>query len=296
MQIECDFRAYEQATSDVARGFELCCRKLFAEAASDLAVPETAIERVIVTDEQTFGKKVTEVQTALGRKHSYTDNAVHTAVAKTLPHITSGGNVVNTIVIRDFVVYDVCQASAGGSDFGNWDVEPQLYANVIYHEVGHCKDHLLRRNTEELPVYTDKTFKSAEFNRWGASMVLEELAACCHAAITITPQLYAKQVSETNSSLRKQLEWLKNEKLFFRVRQRNLVDMAIAATTTFWLVLREHAKLVGHVQGNTILPKIRPELWRTDDTRLGEIMDGFAAQLQGVNPTVILVANSSGPF
>ena len=58
--------------------------------------------------------------------------------------------------------------------------------------------------------------------------------------------------------------------------------MAVAASGTFWIVLREHAKLVGHVQGDATLPKTQPDLWRTNDTRLAEIMGGFTAQLQNL--------------
>jgi hypothetical protein len=282
MQFDFDFEAHRRAGRKFVYNFGECCRELFGNALGDLALSESAVERVIVTDEHSFGVRVKEMQTALGRKHSYTDNEVHKAVGKTLPRMRGDGTVTSTVVIRDFVVIGVCAATGDGLDFHDWGIDQQLFANVVYHELGHCKDHFLRKDAEEKPVYSDRTFKSAEFNLYGGSMVLEELAACCHAAASMTPQVYQRGVREANASATSMLEQLRKVKLRLRLGQCNLVDMAVAASLTFWVLLREHAKLVGHVLGNPGLPQAAPALWKTNDSRLRELMDGFAEQLRAL--------------
>lgn len=102
-----------------------------------------AVGKLVIADEGSFGPAVHELQTSAGRAPSYTDNDVHKAVAKTIA-LRDGGRTVNAIVVRDFVIGLIAEASQGGNDIAEWDDTGQLYFYALTHEVGHCKDNLLR--------------------------------------------------------------------------------------------------------------------------------------------------------
>jgi hypothetical protein len=147
MVIDLDSRGYKAADESTAR-LEECCKTLFENAVADLAVPATAIDKIIIADEKSFGTRVKEVQTALGRTYGHTDNDVRKAVAKTLPHADTDSAVTNTIIIRDNVFAEVCH-TPGGLEFKDRNIDQQVFIYIVYHEVGHCKDNVLRRNIEE---------------------------------------------------------------------------------------------------------------------------------------------------
>jgi hypothetical protein len=249
-------------------------------ALSIVDVSEESLETVVVADEKEFGPTIHQLQKEAGSAPDYTDNNTHKAVAKTIPR-RQGDHITSSIVMRDMVVAEVAPDAMRTNNVAEWGPDSQFYIYIFTHEVGHCKDNVLRPDHEEIPLQISGRFTIQQVARYYFPIVLSEFAACVHSAGAMSEAIHRRQISGWQRDVKDSLVRIKKCVLEYRRDNSKLQDLGYESAQSFWFIIVQYAKIIGSIIGNPGLDPTAPA-WITPSPEIEELLSKIDAGLEKI--------------
>ncbi len=245
-------------------------RTIIGSALSIVELSQDGLERVVITNRDGFGPAVHRLQEDAGQPLSYTDNDIHQAAAKTIAR-HEGDRIVSSIILSDFIVARVMEAAQKSYELDEWDHNGQFCFYIVAHEVGHCKDHILRPDDEETSLQTDGVFSIRQIAKYYQSILMGEFAACVHSAGAVTDGVHKAHVEAWRTDSQSLLDQVKKHMREYQADHSRLRFLAFSASQAFWVIILQYAKLIGSSIGNEDLDPTQPS-WITDDKEIEDVL------------------------
>lgn len=247
---------------------------LFGKFCDAMKIDAASIDKVILSDESSYGEAIRSIDE--NEKFTKRDSAL--GVGKTIPIFTDDGAVTNSIIVRleHFIAYlgGINQRENGVTNSFQKHIDQTHY--IFAHELGHCKDHNLRKNR---PLVSEeqlkKHFKIESFKNYQCYMLEGEFAASAHSAFAISPDFFKDQQAFFNGEIRKFINDLRPMKNGYDDTPEYISKIAYNATSVFWYSLIEHSKLVGSLLLNPNLSKEPISLWDDISPKSESVMREF---------------------
>ncbi len=216
------------------------------------AAPD-CIYQLIITNPDEFGSTIHRVQAENDRSLNYTNNELHVAAAKTIL-AKSGPPVSSIIIFRDNFM---AGALALFLNFDSPQTPEQIDENelcfyVLAHEIGHCKDHVLRENSADTELLEVSFQHIADYY---LDILLSELAACVHSAPAMTLSVFERIQTDWLSDSQKIIKEAYGNWYDYQLNNDLLGQSATNIAQGLWIVLLQYAKIVGSQIGNPHLPQ-----------------------------------------
>lgn len=220
------------------------------------------VEDVIVVEQPLFGDAVGRFD----KSRIYTNDRGLVAVGKCFAHLCDGHVRSSSIILSTSLVGGVMQAlQEHGSDTAKWRAEDRRNLYAIYHEFGHCMDHVQRPKTT--PDYTSRNEEGRflpptvpAICAFHFETLVPELMACAFSGIGYHESLFALDSEMNDQTVVRGLDALA---CMTRESELDMNRLFFEAAALFWFVLIQHAKFVGSMLGNSSLsPRTSGELWR----------------------------------
>ena len=253
-------------------------RTMLTSALSFVGACQDALEAVVITDDTEFGPTIHKLQTEAGLTTSYTNSDMHRAVAKTIAN-RQGDQISNSIVILDNIIAQVMTGAQTGEDIRLWDKDSQLCFYVLTHEIGHCKDNILRPNQEDVPLHVKGEFRVRQIAQYYRSILMSEFAACAHSATAVTDCLLQEEIRTWRTDAKEILSNIRKGVLKYQLDNEKLRDLAFLSAQGFWVILLQHAKIIGFVIGNAELDQT-PPLWIDENSEIQELFAKSTKELR----------------
>ena len=251
--------------------------------------PADCIESIIIGDETEFAAAIQLLQKENGLQPGYTKDLMFQAVGKTIPLHRSGKNNSSIIFL------DNCMAEIMGDlmkEPGELGIDGQHCFYAFVHEVGHCKDNLLRIDVEDLPFPIDQ-FRVQKIARYYIPIVLSELAACVHSSKAMTPQLYEQQVSQWQEDSRQMMQQTLDRWRAYQTDNKLLTDLAYGAAISFWNIIVQFAKLIGSQIGEVSL-SAESIHWHNNNAQIFSILSEIEEAIREIWLTYPVWAEDTG--
>jgi hypothetical protein len=220
-------------------------REFFISAANQIGVPLEYIEKIIIADKVNFGAKIQEIQRDFyGELKGYTNNKLYIAAGKTLSRKVEN-KVVSTIVFQDFVFSPFIQEPTSKEQKEFFDA---CYYTT-FHELGHCLDNYIRQD------WQDNIFQAADNSIilpayiYNIDILLSDFAACVHSSKWMSEDAASFEINSSRENLARIYEEVKGVRTKYINRKVTLYDVALHAAHFFWIILIQHIKLIGIIQG-----------------------------------------------
>ncbi len=205
--------------------------------AARIDVSDTAVGRILIASEKRYGEAIASVSPDA----RFTDTNVRRGVAKAL--LQSDGHGSAIVILENFVG-GLLAAIDRGPDIERWPVEDQLAAYVIAHELGHCKDYLLRGSPASGPPEIDtEAFQIGNIARYYSDILASEFFACAHSAAAVGRELYRHESASSEATAVEAIAEAQVEAQRYRITGVDLATVAYSASGAFWFALQQINKL-----------------------------------------------------
>jgi hypothetical protein len=253
-------------------------KTMLTSALSFVGVSQDVLEAVIITDDIEFGPSIHKLQNEAGLALSYTNTDMHSAVAKTIAN-RQDDRLSNSIVILDNIIAQVMTGAQTGEDIQLWDKDSQLCFYILTHEIGHCKDNTLRPSQEDVPPHVKGEFRVRQIARYYGSILMSEFAACAHSATAMTDCLLQEERRTWRTDAKELMGKIRKGVLEYQLDNEKLRDLAFLSAQGFWVILLQHAKIIGSMIGNPELNQT-PSPWIAEDSEIEELFAKSARELR----------------
>ena len=126
----------------------------------------------------------------------------------------------------------------------------EYHLATVVHELGHCKDHLVRRATHPIPP---RDVDGISIRRWFdyfSLIVACEFAASSHAAYSVTLDGYRCELDHFEAIVRSCLTEMATVRSSYEADSTDLYTVAFTAMQNCWLTLMEFSKLIASRSAN----------------------------------------------
>jgi hypothetical protein len=79
-----------------------------------------------------------------------------------------------------------------------------------------------------------------------STILLEEFAACALSGSAMTTAVFHSEINDTSECAQQRLNELESMKESYDGSSRQLFDLAISASSIFWIIMVQYAKLIGN--------------------------------------------------
>lgn len=252
--------------------------KMINAALSFVELSEESLETLAITDDTEFGPVIHKLQDEAGLAPAYTDHDMHKAVAKTIAKHRDD-RITNSIVILDNIVAQVAMGAQAGDDLDKWDQDSQFCFYIFTHEVGHCKDNVLRPEPEEIPLLVNGEFRVQQIAKYYFSILMGEFAACVHSAGVMTEAVHQAEVKAWHDDVNEILSNIKKLVREYQSDRNKLYDLALFSAQGFWVIILQYTKIIGSKIGNPNLDQT-PPAWIANNTRIEELLSKVTSTLR----------------
>jgi hypothetical protein len=119
------------------------------------------------------------------------------------------------------------------------EVPEQFYLYVLFHELGHCRDDVTRKDLLDIRFDPTTAFDARKMAADNKCIIRGEYAACYFAALEMTNELYRFLEDGFVSEWNRVVQWL-----------REPDHEAKQQAGAIWVQMSEYAKLAAHRAGN----------------------------------------------
>jgi hypothetical protein len=224
-------------------------RRLVGERALAMGLDRECSLHVCITNDENFATAVSERSPG----SSITENAIYSAVGKSIPIIEFDTCVGDHVILKSSVIESFVSPT-----HSNLQGELDAFRYVLAHEIGHCVDHSRR-------------IQQHRVHRWGAlddqerelaihtDIIVGEYAACYFSANFLSHDGFCYLVDETQESISKLAE----------------TDLPSA-----WICLMQAAKIAAYTHANQQLGRSCSfSIW-PDSLKLHNSISNFATKLE----------------
>lgn len=245
------------ATKDDARAIA----EIVRNAANTVGVPLDSIREVVVATEDQFG----EVVGRFDPTKRYTNSRGLVAAGKVFTH-RAANPMTHSILLQHSVAHGFLNApKEHGKDYHAWPGEAQRNLYVLYHELGHCRDHMERSLDLDDGTFRDEAGRRvvdstyANICKCHHSILLDELVACANSGMAFTEKTRLLDCRMNNEFVETQLEIVCDMTFETSPDLNKIREEAIGL---LWFILKQQAKHTGSWLGNASLSDAAPEdLW-----------------------------------
>lgn len=205
------------------------------------------VETIYIADDSNYSDAIHSVDPTA----SFTKDNELIGVGKAISRAEDSGEVVHSIVLRNWLVNAALSGSISGLPVDEWELPQQEGLYVICHELGHCIDNRDRR-VLDFPKLRDgnEEFSIDRVARYFSQLLACEFSACVHSARIVQPALHALHISDFIEQMADTKHRLMQFKAKYDQGGLSLYEFAYQVSGGFWFILIQFAKLVGNAIGN----------------------------------------------
>lgn len=233
--------------------------------ASLIGLPIEALSAVWIVADEEYGSTISEIAPDEG----YTENEMFLGAAKAIHRKDENGAVENVVVLRDWVFFPACKYLVELAENSHQEIVQtaspaetgELHASIVLHELGHCKDAVLRNEQFSQASIIPSQHWIARWNHYYTPILASEFAACLHSSLLPSTSLFSYENEETKGTASKIANQLKHIKTEPGSSQERLDRVAQTVPGLLWMLLIQYGKLVGSKLGQPNFRDMEIQLW-----------------------------------
>jgi hypothetical protein len=241
--------------------------------AGELGLSEDYIKDVIIADKDQFPEAL-KIHTDIRK---YPNNDRYTKLVKTVLHQNEAGDIRACLVIRQELMEQILKAVS--EEKKEWEYTELFYRYILHHELGHCLDYEKRFSADAWKDFDPDQFSVQQVSRYFGAILLEEFAACAHASKTMTSGIFHDEINAASDNAAKQMNELESIRENYKGKPEQLFDVAVSASSIFWMILIQYARLMGSKINNESLSKFRMKVWDRGGAKSGLILAKLGEEL-----------------
>ncbi|MFC1584037.1 hypothetical protein ACFL5V_00670 [Fibrobacterota bacterium] len=247
--------------------------KIIGNYAGEMGLPLEDLHEFVLADEEHFAgiaQRYRDIKTS-------SDNDRYSKLAKAILHKTEKGETKATLVVRRELIEQLFSRVEDKEK--KWTYTEYLYKYVICHEMGHCLDYRNRPDDLREPGGETDKFSVRQMYTLFGSVLLDEVAACAHASRAMTTGVFHQEINSVSEGVERRLNELESIKDNYNGQPRALFELAVSASSIFWAILIQYAKLMGSKINNRDLASYRMKVWKGAGAGSGVLLSKLGSEI-----------------
>jgi hypothetical protein len=219
--------------------------------AAQCGVNDQNVEQFVIADESHYAAAIQTIS----KSELFTNTNSLLGVGKTIVARDERDTVRCDVVVRAEIASMMVEGVESGKAMDQWQLNSQIGAYVVAHELGHCRDYCERLDDADNAPLDTSTFRIAHFAKYYGRIAASEYAASHFSSFFVTQPLFDQFIVDDLNTVGSAVEEAHELRRKYR-RTDELFQLACTAASAYWLAIIQAAKLFGIRKGNPALRDI----------------------------------------